>query len=646
MPQGDSGITSDSFGDNDDELYGRNRRAESGVNELIEFLNNTAPPGMANLQQPSRPSTNVSAKATVMPKHRPLMVNMPPSARPSTSRSSASRRPSQRTVLRTEREFKQTASGRPQYDDLTAIFATLLASLPLDKHLVGLFSTEYDFSFTSEEAIANLMNLKVKQSISSNDSSGHAVSSMAITTYHVDRRNCHIYMQAFFDAAFIRSATTPELEKFTIGKLWQPTPKGIAILDIFSQRNGLKTRHVSSLVGSVMNSMKLVKLERDHKSDQIAQSDKLIDLVFQRFAGRRPNHGSAVQTGLQSTSSTAALPPPSRAGRSIDVPQQSIFSTSSPRTVVVSSSHGVIQSGSPRSPSPPPSRHSSPESELMTAGDCYSESASGVRVYDSKRIHLREYRYCFSGLAAKNWVMDCTTVLNMSEAESILAAFLRQELIMHIERNHDQTKFLIDKHTYYTFTSAGKALAGWSRPLTTSSIARNPSPPQSSNISVSADNGERLRQLLADPALRLLFREHLADSLCEENLVFYIESDKLLSQYQDLEQQGFNSLNQVNLCISEAWMAYHTFLVPGSASEVNIDSALRARVCEGMSNVQEVTASSKNSEEYLSPLDTAVQTLKQIMSLLNEVRHQVFMLMASDSVPKFLKTNKDLDIGS
>ncbi|KAK9476567.1 regulator of G protein signaling domain-containing protein [Lipomyces japonicus] len=485
-------------------------------------------------------------------------------------------------------------ASRPVFDELTAVFATLISSLPLGSHYVGLFKVQHFYSFTSEEAILNLRELKLQQQIKTIDKSGKLVTSTTITTYVLEFSSCVHMMQLFLNARLLRCVTDPEKLEFKPNMLFQPTPKGVAIVGEFSQRIGVTSPNVRTLLTSSLNTcIRLVHLERDHDTDHISTIENVIEIIFQRFAGSQATDNSH--------------------------------------------NHASKFHNSPES-------HDTSDSTLSGPIDLsnYNDSYQGVRLVESKRFHLREFRNCFSGMSALQWIMNCTTVLDTREAITILKAFCQLGLITScIERIVGDT-FYADKNYWYILTTKGKHVAGWP------SRGRSPNYAVSithselnnlSNFTIDQKYTTNLEYILNDPALRLLFKEHLKESICEENLVFYLESGKILEQFSELQKNQFPSLERVKICLSEAWMVYNNYLAPGSASEVNIDHSLRKRVRDRM------TAEGNFNSEIEQSLSTAVNKVTEVVSLLVDVRTQVFRLMASDSVPKFIKTKRFAEVG-
>ncbi|KAK9457586.1 regulator of G protein signaling domain-containing protein [Dipodascopsis uninucleata] len=496
-------------------------------------------------------------------------------------------------LLQATRLLRFTDEGRPFFDELIAVFATLMSSLPLETHEVGLFHAKYDFSFTSEEALANLKELKLQQQNKTVDSNGRQITSTTITTYQLSTHSCMAMIQLFLNACLIRCATEPDRMKFSQEMLLQLTAKGISIIDSFSQRNGIISPGVISLTKSALNIARLVYLERDSTTDEISTIPDFIEIIFKRFAGPRPNTNTFATNATQAAAMAAA-----------------------------SSSH------------------------FRDACD----SINGIRVHESKRVHLREIRNCFSGREAKKWILNCTTAMDNTEALKILNSFLDYGLLVSTSsssllNSEDRKRFVSEKTVIYILTDKGRRIAGWPTPQNSQNIPKATPSTGSTLVSGfdSTDNKlSRLEMILSDPALRLLFREHLAENFCEENLQFYFESEKIITQYRELMQQKHLSLQKVNVCISEAWVLYQSYLAPGSASEVNIDHLLRNRVRELMTKGSIIENTGRSDYQTIS---RSANRLKDIVDLLDEVRTQVFRLMATDSVPKFLKNRKFLELG-
>jgi hypothetical protein len=113
--------------------------------------------------------------------------------------------------------------------------------------------------------------------------------------------------------------------------------------------------------------------------------------------------------------------------------------------------------------------------------------------------------------------------------------------------------FQPSKYAIYCITERGQRVCGW--------IARDKARDNSGtydNRGMPRDsNNARLTHILQDPALRLLFREFLRYSLCEENLSFYLDVSEFTANYHKAEKTGtFNKVDSVRETLAAAYGMY------------------------------------------------------------------------------------------
>jgi len=475
-----------------------------------------------------------------------------------------------------------TSDDRPFTRDFKDLFATLVVSLPLAAHRIRL--TRVDHSFLSEEAINNLGSLKFSQSNRMPDPKdpSRIVTTTTTTTFSMAREMARSVCQRFLDARFIESADGKQAKEFTMkGSIWQLTPKGIHVLDRFCSRNGIQQRHVTELVTSPRNTMQLVILEREPATDKLSSDRGTIEVIFRRFVG---TNGPNIKT-----STTSA------------------------------------------------------DSDSLSE---YKDGIAGVRMAGERKVGSppRTVYQTFTGKAACDWLMDCCTTVDRRETTEIASLFLEFELIWCVQpdRQYQQQlppsdkekdfRFQPTKHAFYQLTQKGKDVINMtSRERTsesegTSSIA--------ARAGVSRDsNTQKLDKILNDPALRLLFRENLRDTHCEENLSFYVDVEEFLKScraaVRSATANGGKSANldSVKETMASAYGIYNAFLAPGSPCELNIDHLLRNQLATRMTKAVGQDAA-------------MVESLKEVTKLFEEAQLSVFKLMASDSVPKFMKSSK------
>ncbi|KAJ5925210.1 hypothetical protein N7454_007849 [Penicillium verhagenii] len=465
------------------------------------------------------------------------------------------------------RLLRMTEDERPFTKDFMDLFSTLMVSLKLDSHRVRF--TRYDHTFTSEEAINNLGSLKFSQSNRMPDPKdpSRIVTTTTTTTFSMAKEMARSVCQRFVDARFIEPVDGKALPIFPLkGALFQLTPKGINILQRFCQRNGITARHVMDVLESPRNTMQLVNLERDTESDKLSHDRATIEVIFRRFAGQDgPNIKSSIST-----------------------------------------------------------------SDSDSLSD-YTNGLVGVKMARERKLQDNKiYNNTFTGKGAVDWLMDCSTTIERRETCLIAELFLKYGLITMIQDDKafpdSNAVFQPSKYSIYCITERGQRVCGW--------IARDKTRDNNANTSYDNrgmprdSNNARLTHILGDPALRLLFREFLRYSLCEENLSFYLDVSEFTANYHKAEKAGvFNKVDSVRETLAAAYGLYNAFLAPGSPCELNIDHALRNSLASRMTKA-------------VGDDESMFKSLQEVVHLFELAQTSVFKLMSSDSVPKFLRDPK------
>jgi hypothetical protein len=463
--------------------------------------------------------------------------------------------------------------------DFKDLFATLVVSLPLAPHRVRL--TRVDHSFLSEEAINNLGSLKFSQSNRMPDPKdpSRIVTTTTTTTFSMAREMARSVCQRFLDARFIESADGKQQKEFTMkSSVWHLTPKGIHVLERFCSKNGIQQKHVTELVNSPRNTMQLVILERDSATDKLSSDRSTIEVIFRRFVG---------QNGPNIKNST-----------------------------------------------------SSADSDSLSE---YKDGIAGVRMAQERKVGSppRTVYQTFTGKAATDWLMDCCTTVDRRETTEIASLFLEQELIWCVQSDRAylaqygqdkerEMKFQPTKHAIYQLSQKGKDVINMtSRERTSESEGMSSSAAPRAGVSRDS-NTQKLDKILNDAALRLLFRENLRDTHCEENLSFYLDVDEFLKSCRaaikanaprnksGAQTSGQNNLDSVKETMASAYGIYNAFLAPGSPCELNIDHLLRNQLATRMTKA-------------VGQDGAMIESLKEVTKLFEEAQTSVFKLMASVS---------------
>ncbi|AEO66856.1 uncharacterized protein THITE_2115328 [Thermothielavioides terrestris NRRL 8126] len=471
------------------------------------------------------------------------------------------------------RLLRMTDDDRPFTKDFKDLFATLIVSLlPLSAHRVRL--TKVEHTFLSEDAINNLGSLKFSQSNRMPDPKdpSRIVTTTTTTTFSMAKDMARSICQRFLEARFIESADGKYQQVYTMkGSVWQLTPKGISILDRFCSRNGIQQKQVAELVGSSLP--QLVSLERDPQTDKLLTDRGTIEVIFRRFVG---TNGFNIKSSV-----------------------------------------------------------SSADSDSLSD---YRDGLTGVKMAQERKVGGKTYKDTFTGKAATDWLMDCSTTVDRRETIEIASLFVEYDLIQAVQQdraymiqNPAHNLFQPTKHAICQLTAKGHELVN---PSNRGRASEGEGLGASRSGGIARDsNTQRLDKILNDPALRLLFRENLRETHCEENLSFYLDVDEFVRQCRQATraaQKNPNnaaSLDGIKEIMAQAYGIYNAFLAPGSPCELNIDHQLRNNLATRMTKAvgQDVAM---------------IDTLHEVTALFEDAQNAVFKLMASDSVPKFLRSPK------
>ncbi|KPM44384.1 Developmental regulator flbA [Neonectria ditissima] len=469
------------------------------------------------------------------------------------------------------RLLRMTDDDRPFTRDFKDLFATLVVSLlPLSAHRVRLTKVEY--TFLSEDAINNLGSLKFSQSNRMPDPKdpSRIVTTTTTTTFSMAKDMARSICQRFVEARFIESADGKLQQVYTMkGSVWQLTPKGVTVLDRFCSRNGIQQKQVSELL--TLGESQLVLLERDPQTDKLLHDQGTVEVVFRRFVGTE--------------------------GRNIKA------------TVNAADSDSLHD---------------------------YRDGLTGVKMAAERKVNGKSYRDTFTGKSTIDWLMDCSTIVDRRETIEVAALFVEFDLMevvaqdrAYMSQNPGCNVFQPTKYALYQLSQRGKDLINGTASRGRASESEGGAASQRNGITRDS-NTQRLDKILTDPALRLLFRENLRDTHCEENLSFYQDVDEFVHSCKAVTRAAqknptTTSMDGVKEIMAQAYGIYNAFLAPGSPCELNIDHQLRNNLATRMTKAvgQDVAM---------------IDTLQEVTSLFEDAQNAVFKLMASDSVPKFLRS--------
>ncbi|KAJ8117129.1 hypothetical protein OPT61_g1588 [Boeremia exigua] len=256
----------------------------------------------------------------------------------------------------------------------------------------------------------------------------------------------------------------------------------------------------------------------------------------------------------------------------------------------------------------------------------FSKCDVGVKLVKHRPTTSRQYEYTFNGRNAAQWLMDCTTMVDPRESIEIGSLFLQLKLIAPVDPRVPEHTFQPVKQVHYYVTPHGERVAGWSLEEVPSSgevIAA-----KTRDGMARDSNSNRTNVIIRNPSWRLLYREFLKETMCEENLSFYLEVQEFNRQYRvAIGDKGDNKVETIRETLAAAYGLYNAFLAPGSPNELNIDHGLRTQLATRMTRAVGDDAA-------------MLQSLNEVATLFDKAQNSIFKLMSSDSVPKFVKHPK------
>ncbi|EWZ81441.1 regulator of G protein signaling domain-containing protein [Fusarium oxysporum f. sp. albedinis] len=261
----------------------------------------------------------------------------------------------------------------------------------------------------------------------------------------------------------------------------------------------------------------------------------------------------------------------------------------------------------------------------------YSEGAAGIRLQPERKVNGKTYHDTCTGQVIAEWLRDNTTCVDLREAVNMATHFVHYNLIESVTTDMAYMNqfaacklFQPTPIAIYQLSQRGQDLVETSSSSRCSSQGKTDS--SSAKGGVNESNRHKLEKILLDPTLRLLFRENLRETYCEESLAFYEQADEIIRDSKAMletmlkDKKGDDAANEL---LSQAHVVFNTFLAPGSPREVNVNHKIRSSLAQRMTKAQALDA-------------TVSDTLKEVTSLLETAQDAVFKLMATDSVPKFL----------
>ncbi|KAF8318190.1 regulator of G protein signaling superfamily [Clavulina sp. PMI_390] len=594
----------------------------------------------------------------------------------------------------TSHMMKNSRRGRPFLKDTFDLFATLIVSLPLTTHKQ--FFRSFTNSFTTDEAASHLASLKFSQSNRGPDPRNptRIITTTTTTTFSMTRDMAKHIAQHFMDSRLIENAADKSNNTFKDRGIFQITPKGLHVLERFIAKNGMTVENLVNAFSTQPICAKLLHLERRSADDDIIVSEEVLHTLFRRFAGRAPNY--IVNTADSPLDATQEYHERANGVPLMDIQERS------PQMI----GRGALQTYRNTFTALVAMEWLCDYTTIMGRDEAAEMCAHFMRykwiaLVSDKRKNTDEavifteadfrctpkavYQFTDEGKRAARWPQSVINGAPMPQAarDPAQAALAKKE--------------------------AAALLAAETSTRGSSEDSPGPSnPPNPSSGGPSSDrksNTDRLKSILDEPALRHLFREFLRGNFCEENLSFWLDvqdfkrrfhtsssaiatnipalpalpnsssqrpgtANAALHSHGKSQTPGQLAMEKHHQAlVGMTFVIYNTYLAQGSACELNIDHGLRNELFQYLSDVLAQHAAQRAAalagsaspaaptpgssgqmmrgrvEPEQANMFNATQ-LQHIIRIYERIQVHVFRLMASDSVPKFIKTQRFLALRS
>lgn len=595
--------------------------------------------------------------------------------------------------------MKVTKRGRPFLKDTLDLFATLIVSLDLVTHKQ--FFKSFPYSFTTDEAAQNLASLKFSQSNRGPDprDPSRIVTTTTTTTFSMTREMAKAMSQHFMDARLIENAADRTSNLFKERGVYVVTPKGLHVLERFIIKNGINGDNLVGVFESQPVCMKLLHLERRPSDDEIIISQPVITALFRRFVGRQPNYMPDVPPGqmdptMEYNERAKGMPlidvqerPPQMIGKAPLQTYKCCFPAISALewlcdfTSIVGrdeaaemAAHfvrfGLIQLVSDKRKTGDSAviftvRGSANTPGTATQGEFRCTAKAIYRVTEEgRRVARWDYPTRSTGSGTRGSPNASQTNLHASERPSTDGS--QEGMVTEVaygpgagpqgpETLATATEAKIQRRT----SLAEKLREGY----------------QGDRVQRSENSAERLKRVLEEPALRALFREFLRGNFCEENLSFWLEVQDLKRRFTTTStaaaaahpvhgaaspssrpgtaksptpgQQAMEKHHEA--LVQFTFLIYNTYLAPQSQCELNIDHVLRNELYAYVEEVIVDNGFPRSGPGSVGTKEAAsfnATQLQNLIKLYERIQLHVFRLMATDSLPKFVKTPRFKDLAS
>jgi len=499
--------------------------------------------------------------------------------------------------------------------------------------------------------------------------------------------------QHFMDARLVENAADPQSVVFKERGIFQITPKGLHVLERFISKNGIASDNLVKVFISQPICMKLLYLDRSIGDDDISITRSVIDAVFRRFSGsRHPNfiHNPAEVTRSQVPRAfiDGAKPPPGF-DRSLGVELQDVSEKGKNRQSLIfeqvfSSQQAVdwlldYTTCVCREEAAEFLGHFVRMGYIVLYQD-RSKTGDRLIVVEVKSegtgMGLPQAEFRWGGKVTYRITDEGRRMISNTPQATIKAEMMESK--RSTDGNvADDTASISSQTNKPTLTSQRSDRSGISSALS-DAVDRQHMTAQLKDLFLSdmddpqswvkeqSSSTNRLRAILDEPMLRGLFREYLRSNYCDENLGFWLDVSEFRRRFSTTSSASGGRISSQNKTsgnatsamevhqqhlVSAAMQIYQTYLAPMSPNELNIDHNLRGEVVNFIQKAQLDNAASGDAPialkkapdgspegEIYSGIALRATQVQTLLRHYEKIQDHIFRLLATDQVPKFIRT--------
>ena len=194
----------------------------------------------------------------------------------------------------------------------------------------------------------------------------------------------------------------------------------------------------------------------------------------------------------------------------------------------------------------------------------HSEAPSGVQ---------EPCRHTLSGKELFACLMDYTTVISSDESLLIVKLFVEQGLLAQCdgtsipETSTSSSDWRLER-TIFHLTDCGQLVCRWNEIQDGRQFCY-------CGIRIQSTQ-KFLERILGEPSLRLMFREFLRYSMCEENLSFYLDAEKFRAMYEGLDWSEDEETSAALVCAygKSSYQSLTAYVLCNSSPDRNLRNLL------------------------------------------------------------------------